>query len=92
MAQLPAITRASIYASALDLATGYKPNVKQEADHVLIYWNQQDEKILAERFIDLVESEPGDVRIRLNPIVRPYYIRKGLPWLVGAFILGYLLG
>lgn len=39
-----------------------------------------------------MESAPGDVRVEVDPVIRPIIIKKAAPWLAGSALAGGLLG
>ena len=64
-------------------------------------FNDYTELVLSEQqvlhgqkfFIDLLESEPGDVRfINTGDVFMPVIFKKYWPWAAGALVLGAILG
>lgn len=72
---------------------GVKPEIENAGDHYRVYWNNEDLPEVRENFNTYVsEMQPGDVRVEWVPVVQNVAIKKALPYVLGIFAAGFLIG
>lgn len=80
-------------ALALEKLTGQEPIIQDNETYYSLYWtNAQQAEILEtlnEKFASGGESE---IRVEWFPVVRPVVIKKALPYAIGIFAAGFIIG
>lgn len=92
MATAEMLAKAMLYRRALGRVLGQKPEYEVEEDYVRLYWAPDQLPKATKRYKEMVEAEPGELRVDFAPVVMPYYTKKylifGLAAVAGAFFLG----
>lgn len=92
MAKVKSVAKAQVYGLALKEIFGQSPSYNYEGDHVRIYYQPDRLVKVQQRIKDMSSRSPSDVRIDWLPIVQPQMIKKALPFAVGIFAVGYIIG
>ena len=92
MANIQTITKAGLTLEALRRLTGADPDLDIQADYVRVYYTPDELRKAQAWFKKSMESEPGKVRMEIAPVVTPYFIKKYIPYAIGAAALMYFMG
>jgi len=88
----PQIIQSNIIALALRGALGIQPAVTYTGDTAVISYQGKQLKTAQANFSALVSGKSENkIRVDFWPVVQPEAIKKAIPYLIGAFALGYLL-
>ncbi len=72
--------------------TGAEPEIDLQADHVRIYFAPDELRVAQAWFKKNMNKEPGKIRMEVGPVVTPYFIKRLVPYAIGALALAYYLG
>jgi len=73
--------------------TGEYPEINRETDYTEITLNENQIQHAQNQFLEMLESAPGEVRIKnSSEIFIPVITKKYWPYALGVFALGGLLG
>lgn len=92
MADIKTIATAKITQRAFKAILGIEPSLDVREDHVRIYYPPDRLRAAQEAFKIMMEKPPGKIRTDIAPIITPYFLKKGIPFLLGIGATGYLLG
>jgi len=80
-------------ALALEKVTGVEPIVEEKETYYSIHWLPAEQSQVLQNLSDrLPETGDSDIRIEWFPVVRPVIIKKALPYAIGIFAAGFLIG
>jgi hypothetical protein len=72
---------------------GVKPEIENVGDYYRVYWNKEDLPEVRENLDEYISNiKPGDVRVEFIPVVQNVAIKKVLPYVLGIFAAGFLIG
>lgn len=72
---------------------GVKPEIENAGDYYRVYWNKEDLPEVRDNLEDYISNiEPGDVRVEFMPVVQNVAIKKALPYVLGIFAAGFIIG
>ncbi len=91
-ADLQTIGKAKIYQMGMKRIFGVDPELDIQDDYVRVFYGPKELPIARAQFKRSMERKPGAVRGDIAPIVTPYFVKKYIPYLAGALILGYVAG
>ncbi len=92
MADIISAARALAIRKGVRKLTGAEPEVELKDDHVRIYFAPDELRIAQEWFKTNMNKEPGEVRMEVGPVVTPYFLKKLVPYAIGALAISFLLG
>jgi hypothetical protein len=85
-------TRAMAIGTAVQLFTGEAPIQRSGrdayGDFLEISFTPAQVEKLRLALEGWMESDPGDVRVKVEPVLRPLILKKAAPWLLGSGALG----
>lgn len=93
MADIVTQVKAETIAALAKQIFGVKPVVQNMGDYYRIYWeneNLPEARAAFEQYVS--EIKPGDVRVEWFPVVQNVAIKKALPYVLGIFAAGFLIG
>lgn len=83
------------FAMLVSYITGRYPTIERYGDYNSIILDSDQIEKAQDYLTDLIEGEPGEVRIEVNNIIFPVLLKKYWPWLVGIpaglVTVGFLL-
>jgi len=82
----------TVWITALATITGEDPIVKEYDTYTDIILTDSQVQFLKEKLTKWDQSDPGEVRINVKPVLLPWVVKKYWPWAVGAVVGGFLLG
>jgi len=93
MASISLMLKANAIKTAIEMIFGFSPIMKVESDYVEFSFTPEQQVIL-ERWLEtqMAKKTPSEIRFKLAPVIIPFIIKKGAPYLTGSAILGYFLG
>lgn len=77
---------------AIRALTGEYPDVVNTDTYTQINFTPGQVAILQGTLDEWSSKEPGDFRINYKPVLVPYYVKKFVPWAVGAALGLFLIG
>lgn len=92
MADIATITQAKLTQRAFKSVLGVEPSLDIREDHVRVYYPPDRLKHAQEAFKVMMEKPPGKLRTDIGPVITPYFVKKGLPFLLGIGATGFMLG
>ncbi len=94
MNAVTAAIKAQTLALLSEQVLGVKPEIEKVGnDYYRLYWKSDDLPEVRENFSSYISNiEPGDVRVEWVPVVQNVAIKKALPWVLGVFAAGFLIG
>lgn len=92
MADIATITQAKLTQEAFARVLGVKPSLDIREDHVRVYYPPDRLKQAQNAFKLMMEKPPGKLRTDIGPVITPYFVKKGLPFLMGISAGAYFLG
>lgn len=80
-------------ALALETITGQQPVIVDNETYYTIYWTYAQQKEILETLNEKLTSDgESEIRVEWFPIVRPMVIKKALPYAIGIFAVGFIVG
>lgn len=93
MANIKLIARAKVSQAAIKQILGIQPKMDIYDDYIELYYTPDTLPAAQTNFISLVErDEPSKIKIRFKPVIKPYAIKKVMPYAIGTLLTGFLLG
>ena len=92
MANITTTAKASLLRNAIYKATGAYPELELKENYARIYFAPDELKKAQTWFKKSIEKKPGVIRFDISPVITPYYIKKILPYAIGAAVIFYALG
>lgn len=93
MASLTTVGKAQATGLLLEKLFGEPPSYDYGDDYVRIYY-EPDRLARVQKKIESMAAttEPGEIRVDWIPTITPLMIKKAVPWIVGIFVVGYIVG
>ena len=76
----------------VSLFTGSRPIINRTAEYNEIEFTPEQVKLLQDQLKRWHDKEPGAVRVKVGPVLAPFYLKKYSPYLLGGIAAGALLG
>lgn len=86
--------RTVLHKNAIEKITGVPVQVRYEAGKAILYWKEDDrKKMQAIIRMQLQKSKkPTDISYDIEPVLRPVYIEKIAPYVIGLLGIGMAAG
>ena len=85
-------TKAHTLADAIALVLGSDPIVTDYDQYSMISFSADQQKKIRDYIKAQLAGKPGDIRIDTDPIVNPLIIEQAIPYVIGIFAAGAVIG
>ena len=92
MANIISSARALAIRKGIRKLTGAEPEMDLQEDHVRIYFAPDELRVAQAWFKKNMNKDPGPIRMEVGPVVTPYFLKRYLPYALGALAFAWYLG